>query len=205
MKARNTVLLVCLLIAFGRGGLSADSGVPSSYVTIYDDFDDGSYGRSEYRSVLRSVKLSAFSRTRTYPVASPARDISSYLTALVLSAQREEELAAGLYASRVKMIDGIYHYSHEGLEFSFSLEKPGPHIRGVLEDYYKGEFASWLAPVWEHYEKNFVIRIHSAENIFEPWREFIQYREAVLMATLLGDRDQWLWGIHDGNDLLKRP
>ncbi len=28
--------------------------------------------------------------------------------------------------------------------------------------------------------------------------------EAMLMATILGDEDQWLWGIHNGLDILSR-
>ncbi|MDC7240316.1 MAG: hypothetical protein PQJ50_08145 [Spirochaetales bacterium] len=172
------------------------------HVSIYDDFDDGSFGRSEYRSVLRSVKLSAFGRTKTHPVASPAWELTSHLTAVVLTAEREEEIRSGVYDSVISSDGEIYTYSSGGLEFSFSLEKPGAEIRALLESYYKDEYTSWLEPVWEHYSSSYIIRIHSAENIFEPWREFIQYREALLMATILGDRDQWLWGIHDGLDIL---
>lgn len=182
-----------------------NGSVPEKTVSIYDDFDDGSYGRSEYRSVFRTVKLKAFSRTKTYPVASPAWEKTSHLTAVVLSAEREKEIREGYYSGSVSLRDGIYYYSREGLEFSFTLEKGGDEIRAVLEEYYQGKNAHWMKPVWDHYKENFIIRIHSAENIFEPWREFIQYREAILMATLLGDREQWLWGIHDGVDILKQP
>lgn len=172
------------------------------FVSIYDDFDDGSYGRSEYRSVFRTVKFSAFSRTESGSVASPAWEKESHLTALVLSALREEELRKGEYAEFVTFKDGIYHFSRDGLEFSFSLEKAGSEVLQLIYDYYQGEHAHWLESVLEHYKENFIIRIHSAENIFEPWREVIQYNEALLMATLLGDEDQWLWGIHNGRDIL---
>lgn len=174
-------------------------------VSIYDDFDDGSYGRSEFRSVYRTVKLSAFARTKTYPVASPAWDKTSHLTAVVLSSEREREIREGLYSHYISLKDGIYHYSRGGLEFAFTLEKAGYEIRRVLEAYYTGKYAHWLEAVWDHYQENYIIRIHQAENIFEPWRETILYRDAILMATLLGDRDQWLWGIHDGLDILKQP
>ncbi len=185
-----------------QDGGGAVSFTEEVHVSIYDDFDDGSFGRSEYRSVLRSVKMSAFERTETFPVASPAWELTSHLTAVVLSEKRAGEISSGGYPDIITAQDGIYTYSRDGLEFSFSLEKPGEEIRMLLESYYKDEYAPWLEPVWEHYSGNFIIRIYSAENIFEPWREYIQYREALLMATILGDRDQWLWGIHDGLDIL---
>jgi hypothetical protein len=173
-------------------------------ITIYDDFDDGAFGRSEYRSVYRSVKLSAFLRSKSIDVASPAWDETSHLTAVVLSSTREKELRDGVYDSVTLLGDGVYHYKKEGLDFTFSLEKPNDKVLTLLEEYYRGSYGHWLESVTNHYLDNFIIRIHSAENIFEPWRETIEYNEALLMATALGDREQWLWGIHDGLDLLNR-
>ena len=159
---------------------------------IYDDFDDGRFGRSEYRSVLRCVKLSAFRRSETLPVYSPDGDENSYLTAVVLSSRRYEELSSLMDSS------GLILYRRDGLEFLFSLEKPGESLLSIIDDYYRGSRASWRDPVRTRYLENYVIRIHSAENIFEPWIDSISYSEALLMATLIGDEDQWLWGIHDG-------
>ncbi len=182
------VLLVTIISVFSAGA--------EEMVTVYDDFDDGRFGRSEYRSVLRSVKLSAFARSETLPVLSPALDEESFLTAVVLSGE--------VYNSLVPLMDdrGRILYSRQGLEFVFSLEKPGPAIYEVIEEYYSGTRQYWLEAVTQHYKENYVIRIHSAENIFEPWNDTITYTEALLMATAVGDRDQWLWGIHDGLNLL---
>lgn len=215
MKQLNNRLWIAVLICFFPFFLYAETDTDLTWgmnrdgdkeiVSIYDDFDDGSYGRSEYRSVLRTVKMSAFARTKTHPVASPAWEETSHLTAVVLSLEREEEIRQGAYSSILRVMDGVYYYRRGGLDFSFTLEKAGEEIRALLEEYYQGRNADWLEPVWNHYQENYIIRIHSAENIFEPWREVIQYREAILMATLIGDRDQWLWGIHDGIDILKQP
>ncbi|MBF9015495.1 MULTISPECIES: hypothetical protein [unclassified Oceanispirochaeta] len=213
MKQLNNRLWIAVLIFFVPFFLCAETDSAQTwgmnrdeeFVSIYDDFDDGSYGRSEYRSVFRTVKMSAFARTKTHPVASPAWEETSHLTAVVLSSEREEEIRQGAYSLILREMDGVYYYSRDGVNFSFTLEKAGEEIRAVLEGYYQGRNADWLEPVWNHYQENYIIRIHSAENIFEPWREVIQYREAILMATLLGDRDQWLWGIHDGSDILKLP
>ncbi len=200
-SGNNKRAAVCLLyVFFSSFALSAETRM----VSIYDDFDDGAYGRSEYRSVFRTVKLSAFSRSAT---VSADKDVSregkGLLTALVLSAETAGKLERGAYAEvSPASEEGIYRYSKGGLEFSFSLEKPGSPVLQLLKDYYRGEYISWLESVTRRYEENYIIRIHSAENIFDPWTERIDYNEALLMATLLGDREQWLWGIHDGLDIL---
>jgi len=173
-------------------------------VSVYDDFDDGAFGQSVYRSVFRCVDLSAFSRSSTLPVRTPAWEQGGLLTAVVLSVEREDALRTGVYGDSVLFYDGVYHYNRDGIEFSFSLEKPTREIMLLIDDYYTGKYASWRDPLEKHYKENFVIRIHSAENIFDPWKNEISYDEVLLMATLLGDRDQWLWGIHNGADLLNR-
>ena len=176
--------------------ISVSLAMAEDMVTVYDDFDDGRFGRSEYRSVFRSVKLSAFTRSETLPVLSPALDEESFLTAVVLSKEGYNRLVP------LMDIRGRVLFSRDGLEFVFSLEKPGDAVLKVIEEYYQGPRKSWLEAVTQHYKDNYVIRIHSAENILEPWNDTITYTEALLMATTVGDRDQWLWGIHDGLNLL---
>ena len=176
--------------------ISVSLAMAEDVVTVYDDFDDGRFGRSEYRSVFRSVKLSAFTRSETLPVLSPALDEESFLTAVVLSKEGYNRLVP------LMDIRGRVLFSRDGLEFVFSLEKPGDAVLKVIEEYYQGPRKSWLEAVTQHYKDNYVIRIHSAENILEPWNDTITYTEALLMATTVGDRDQWLWGIHDGLNLL---
>lgn len=165
-------------------------------VTIYDDYDDGRFGRSEFRSVMRTVKLDAFSRSETLPVYSSALEEDSFLTAVVLSSQRYDQLIPRMDSR------GIIRFEKEGILFSFSLEKPGEELLSILDEYYQGPWRKWRDPVRNHYLNNYVIRIHSAENVFEPWNDTVSYSEAMLMATLIGDKDQCLWGIHDGLNLI---
>ena len=196
LKGIRPILFFCLLTLFwGNTLLYTESRDPDESVTIYDDFDDGRFGRSEYRSILRTVKLSAFERSVTLPVYSPAMEEKSYLTAVVVSADRYGKMQALADES------GIIEFRQNGLVFSYSLEKAEESLLAVLKEYYSGPWADWYQSVRDHYLENYVIRIHSAENIFEPWNNTISYSEALLMATLVGDWDQWLWGIHDGLNL----
>lgn len=196
-KKRLNKFFSLIFILLGVVSLSAEQRTFSEKsVTIYDDYDDGRFGRSEFRSVMRTVKLDAFSRSETLPVYSPALEEDSVLTAVVLSSERYDLL--------IPLMDdeGLICFEREGILFSFSLEKPGDELLTVLEEYYRGPWEKWMDSVRDHYLENYVIRIHSAENVFEPWNDTVSYPEAMLMATLIGDRDQWLWGIHDGLDLL---
>ena len=189
LPCRYSLLLIFIF-------LCSLSAVAEDQVSVYDDFDDGRFGRSEYRSVLRTVKLEAFNRSETLPVLSPALDEDSFLTAVVLSARDYKALQPFMDKR------GRIAYHRKGLEFVFSLEKPDENFFSVLDEYYRGKWAAWLDPVTKHYRENYIIRIHSAENIFEPWNDTISYTEAMLMATVIGDTDQWLWGIHDGLNLI---
>ena len=188
------------------------------YATIYDDFDEGQFGRSEYRDLLRSVSLLSFMRTDTISIKNPDNDIFlGYLTAVVVDSKIEQELRNGTIPleresiSKEIIIDNrktywsalVYTYNKNGIKFSFSLEKPGDKILGMVFNHYKDD-DKWRDPVLNHYKANYVVRIFTAENVYEPWNDEITYGEALLMATLIGDRSQWLWGIHDGNALLER-
>jgi len=194
--------MLFLLVSLQTGW--CESPEKDAVVSIYDDFDDGRFGRSEHRGVIRSVKLSALSLYKTLPVASPAWDETSHLTAVVLSEERAQQIFSGKTAAvqRDSPCTGVYIFSRDGVEFSFSLERPDSKVLAVLDEYYSGPWENWREPVRQHYRENYIIRVYSAVNVFEPWNETVSYNEALLMATLIGDRDQWLWGIYNGLDLL---
>jgi len=71
-----------------------------------------------------------------------------------------------------------------------------------IEDFYRRD-PSNKKDVAAHYKKNYVIRVHSAENIIDPWLNSINFEEALVIATLIGDTTQELWGIRDGKGLLR--
>ncbi|MGL1892794.1 MAG: hypothetical protein OCD02_14275 [Spirochaetaceae bacterium] len=178
-----------------------------SFVEIYKTHDNGLYARSEDRDIILTVKDSTFKRYQTLP-ADPMLD---FLTAVVLRTEVVDKLDS-LLENRDQVQLGFVKISKEGsiytvdddnlfLSFSFSVEKPNMDVIKIIENHYK------LLPqigksVTEHYNNNYIIRIHSAENILKPEAKEITYDEALLMATIIGDDEQWLWGIHDGSDYL---
>ena len=177
-----------------------------SFVSIYDDISDSVYGRSVSRSIVRGVRLDRFGLYRTLPVEKDILDDSGeggFLTPLVFSDAKRKRLEAGLYGGVTSAGGGLYRLSLNGTDISFSLEKPGEALYREIEEYYK-DWPDWLEPVKEHYRDNWIIRIHRAENVFEPWIDRITYNEALLSASLIADREQWLWGVHDGADILER-
>lgn len=192
-------LLFFLLCPF----LRAQEG---DWVAIYDDISDSRYGRSVFRSVVREVRLERFGLYRTLPVERDLLDgpgERGFLTPLVLGDSKKRNLEEGVYGNVRKEGDGLYRYTREGIDITFSLEKPEAPLIEEIESYY-ADWPEWREPVLEHYRNNWVIRIYRAENVFEPWIDRIEYNEALLSAALIADRDQWLWGIHDGADILER-
>lgn len=187
-----------LLIVFPLVPQDKDS---ETLVSIYDEFDDGLFGKSRHRGVIVSVKKAAFARSESFDIKEDGDQ--GYLTAVVMDKSTVEKLEAGYYGLPVYNLMGykVYHYSSGGLDFSFSVEQASPAMLQMVSDFYSND-SIWHDPLVEHYKNNYVIRIHRAENVFDSWSEDITYNEAMLAATLFGDKDQWLWGIHNGSDIL---
>lgn len=170
-------------------------------VSIYDEFDDGLFGKSIHRGVIVSVKKSAFARSETYSIKND--DESGFLTAVIMSSVNAQKLMDGYFRLDKRMESGIsiYHFDQDGLDFEFSVEKASDKLILMVSEYYKND-EIWHDPLVEYYRDNYVIRVHSTENIFDSWSDEITYNEALVAATLIGDSNQWLWGIHDGSDIL---
>lgn len=172
-------------------------------VSIYDEFDDGLFGKSIHRGVIVSVKKAAFSRSETFKIKNDEE--SGYLTAVVMSSDSAQKLMNGHYRLEKRAVPGntIFSYDKEGLNFEFSIEKAGEKLIQMVSDHYKNDEV-WHDPLVEYYRENYVIRVHSTENIFDSWSDEITYNEALVAATLVGDSNQWLWGIYDGSDILNK-
>lgn len=170
-------------------------------VSVYDEFDEGLFGKSIHRGVIVSVKKAAFTRAETVEVNN--EDEQGFLTAVIISRSNVEKLMSGAFDLRERIVEGqiVFSYDNEGLHFEFSVEKANKKILDIVSEYYRDD-EIWHDPLVEYYRENYVIRIHSAENIFDSWNDEITYNEAMVAATLIGDSDQWLWGIHDGSDIL---
>jgi len=196
---RRTLIFIYLFVFACIAGAQVSD--PKPIVSIYDEFDDGLFGKSRYRGVVVSVKKAAFARAETLEVFE--EEETGFITAVIMDHRTVEKLHQGDYALpfREEGDMRIYTYRAEGLDISFSVEKPQESMIRMVSDFYNDN-DRWHDPLVEHYRDNYVIRIHRAENIFDSWNEEITYNEAIVAATLLGDKDQWLWGIHDGVDIL---
>lgn len=172
-------------------------------VSIYNEFDEGLYGKSIHRGIIVSVKKDAFARAETFKIKND--DESGFLTAVVISRENAERLLDGYYnlSMRNEMGRSIFRYQKEGLDFEFSVEKAEEKLLEIVSEYYKNDTV-WHDPLIDYYKENYIIRIHSAENVFDSWSDDISYSEALVVATLIGDSSQWLWGIHDGIDILNK-
>ncbi|MBN2657006.1 MAG: hypothetical protein JXR86_08090 [Spirochaetales bacterium] len=195
--------LIPLFVLALRFPLVASAPDPEPVVSIYDEFDDGLFGKSRDRGVIVSVKKAAFARAETLEVAEDGG--SGFLTAVIMSRETAEKLLSGKYNLPSKEIGPhrVFTYRSEGLDISFSVEMPGQSMIRMVSDFYSGD-ERWHDLLVEHYRENYVIRIHRAENVFDSWNDEITYNEAMVAATLLGDSDQWLWGIHNGEDILNK-
>lgn len=179
-----------------------------SYVEIYQTHDNGIYGRSEERDILLSVKKSVFKRFSSLDI-NPEIDT---LTAVVIDSNVIEKLESIFTNSdsiqigyvQITKKDNIYRLLDDNifLDLEFSIHKPNDLIIKAIEDHYP-ETSKYREIVTNHYKENYVIKIHRAENILNPEAQEITYDEALVMATILGDKDQWLWGIHNGRGYLE--
>ena len=177
-------------------------GAVQDSVQMYLDFTGSSLGRSPYRQLRLAVELRAFARYRSYPVAEPA----GWSTAVLLSGETRQKLLAGELpvSQHIHTRGGVHYLDYEGIRIGFGLEAPPKKVFDMIAKTYE-RLPAVAEQVLEHYRKGYTIRIYQAENVLDPENQIISYPEAVLAATLIGDAEQLLWGIHDGRDLLNRP
>ncbi len=103
----------------------------------------------------------------------------------------------------VSKSDNIYTFIDNSiqLEISFSLEKPGQDILNIISMIYKNDEKTKKI-VTDHYLQSWIIRIHSAENVISPDLNTLDFDDILISATIIGEKFQWLWGVHDGVDYL---
>lgn len=216
---RSIVLVIVLsVISFA---LYADRIVLNEPVSIYLDFANGTFGHTIHRDQLWTVNEPAFRRSQTFAVDS---NIASFLTAVVIDRSVIEELEKifkkegnvlnlGEYqitlntvlAARSLTPVTVYRFQSRrtGLDLSFSVDVAPASMLNIINRVYSDD-DFWRTEVGDIYRKNYVIRIHAAHNLSEPWHQEVRFADAMLMATLIGNVEQTLWGIHDGNGLLAK-
>lgn len=179
-----------------------------AFVEIYKTHDNGMYGRSEDRDIVLSIKESVFKRHESLQVANDY----NYLTSVTIDSEIVNKLDE-IFTDKTTIQFGFVKITKDGdiytieddnifLNFSFSFEKPNKEILVMIATHYETN-KSVNDVVTEHYKNNYIIKIHTAENLLFPEAKEITYDEVIIMATIIGDSDQWLWGIHNGKDYLR--
>lgn len=215
------VLLLALMLSASSFALYADRIVLNEPVAIYLDFADGTFGHTIHRDQLWTVNETVFKRSQTFAVNS---DIGSFLTAVVIDRSviqdLERRFAKGgnvlnlgefqitlntVLAARSLTPITVYRFQSRrtGLDVSFSVETAPASLFNIINRVYSDD-AFWRGEVSDVYRNNLVIRIHAAPNLSEPWHQEIRFADAMLVATMLGNVEQSLWGIHDGNGLVAK-
>ncbi|QEN05740.1 hypothetical protein EW093_13845 [Thiospirochaeta perfilievii] len=99
--------------------------------------------------------------------------------------------------------DKIYTFIDDSnqLEISFGLEKPTKEIFNIINMVYEND-PKTRKIVTDHYLESWVIRIFSAENVISPDINSLDFDDILISATIIGEKSQWLWGVHDGVDYI---
>lgn len=206
---RRILLFLCVLFVVDPLSLWS---IEADRVLIYAEASPKDFGKSWKRAGVRTISFQDFAASRTLSVADP----DGILTAVLVDARVEQALRRFLEGFQERWMDPAWLWSEQRanrtvytyfnpalrLQVSFSLEKPNERILTLIDRTYTKDPAN-RKEVREVYQKNYVVRIHAAEDVIEPWLETITFEEALLAATLVGNTFQPLWGIHDGCGLLK--
>ncbi len=214
-------IMLAMVLSVTSFALYADRIVLNEPVAIYLDFADGTFGHSLHRDQLWTVNETSFRRSQSFAVSS---DINSFLTAVVINKSVITELErrfakegniinSGEYqitmntvlAARSVTPITVYRFQSRrtGLDVSFSVDRAPASMFNIINRVYSDD-AFWRGEVGDVYRNNFIIRVHAAHNLSEPWHQDVRFADAMLVATMLGDMEQQLWGIHDGNGLLSK-
>lgn len=203
-------VLFLTAILFIAGILLPLSAYADPAVEIYGNFDSRQYGLASDRRTIHRYSLDIFRSSETLPIPD-----EGFLTVLTFSAGLLQDLRTlteddGVVRSDDMVISrnrrggrDVYTvaWAEVDLEFSFSLEEAPEDLFDIIDRVYpvRSDAAS---EVKTHYRDNYLIRIHGAENFLNPQGERVEFEEALVTATLIGEPFQHLLGVRDGLDLL---
>ncbi len=94
----------------------------------------------------------------------------------------------------------IYQEKERGIRIAFGLEKAPTELLDFIDKVYARE-PDVATVVKAHYRNNYVIRIYQTGTI-DSRDDTLSLYDILLGATALGEREQLLIGVHDGNDIL---
>lgn len=204
-RSAFAVPILTFFLLFSGVSLPADNSIE-----IYKNFNPGYYGVAFDRSEIKGYPLGMFIHSST--VDAPPGGI---LTAVTFAGRLREDLiellkdspavsSEGLRISRSGPAGGEFFRvtsDETGIDITFSLEKPSGEIYDVLDLVYPNRPDAAME-VKTHYADNYMLRIRAAENFKDPEEGVLDFEEALVAATLVGESFQHLLGIRDGFDLL---
>lgn len=200
IRTKKLVLALCFMTAV------MFQAVGDMNVTVYGDNDPELYGRAMLRIDPVSMDLSSFHSYDTIMAPQPGIDTAVVMEAMIYDILEDKLKDIRHVNLDDYIIDRDYSidltvytvtFKKYGLGITFSLHKPGEGVLAQIRQVYKSD-DYWRPRVLDRYNDNYIIRIHSCEDIYNTSKKEVSFQEALIAATILGDSEQWLWGIHDG-------
>lgn len=196
-------ILITLII------LSISNIFSDDIVNIWADNSSINLGVSKDRVWLKSYFLSNFEYYSSIETETKAGVLTAVTASRELYFLLDELFRFNNEASKgnitITKNNGVFHFIDKSiqLDFSFSLEKPNEKIMNIIDDVYKDDELNKKA-VRDHYLESWVIRIYSGENVIEPDVNTLDFDDILITATIIGEKFQWLWGLHDGVDYVTK-
>lgn len=174
-------------------------------VSIYSDADQARYGQTFSRGRRISFELPDFRTVDT--IDAPAGGIQ---TAVIADARVKNAIEILLEDKNFIFIENSvltktefsgkpaygFNWNEYGFEIVFSFEKADQHLDEVIEQTYSKD-SYLLGELRRSYADNYAVRIYRADDIVRRNGK-LDFSEAMLAATVIGDSFQPLFGIHDG-------
>ena len=204
---RKTFGAVLILLLFPFILYAAE---PEVYVEIYSAASAAAGGRSAGRTDTISVSLDRFNNTKSVEASAGGITTAVQINARVKNAleklleDKDYFIVEDSILSRQK-INGeeVFNFVWDrfGFEVSCAFEKLPGVVRSVIEKVY-GDDAWLYGELIKSYYDNYAVKIYKAEDVISPAAGKLDFLDAMISATVIGDSFQPLLGIHDGLGVL---
>ncbi len=204
-KFIKTVLVLLILSPYL---LFSDNTASSVFVYKYASPD--SAGRALNRTKIINIKLERFNSTQSISagadgIPTPLLIDSKVKTALdnLLADDNHVKVGSSIFEKEGGSGVEIYSFSwgKYGFEISFSFDSISKDIIAEIEKVYGND--AWLyGELKRSYSDNYSVRIRKAENVWGAEDNHIDFLEAIISATVIGNTFQPLLGVHDGLGVL---
>ena len=204
---RKYVQVILFLFGLSAFLYAADSG---TIVSVYTGASEHSAGRSAGRSSITSIKLGRFLDTDRVQAADGGIGTAVIISSRVkdalenlLSEQDYFIVEDSVFSRETDYGDDVYGFVWDeyGFEIVFSLERLTDKVKAEIEKVY-GDDAWLYGELIRSYSDNYSIRVFEAEDVINPEAGRMDFLDAMISATVIGDSFQPLLGIHNGLGVL---